>query len=165
MSTLVEFLFPPIVKHHFHNHFSAIGGSNGNSTNGGEFIGHEEDPPWYKAVGITLALVSGLFIGSSFIFKKKGLIDCRALGDTDAGNSHAYLKSPMWWTGMILSKCNFLLLKYILVTFVCTKNGFLFFYNSGSGRSCKLWCLCFHPRYLGHTFGCSECSYQVRQPR
>jgi hypothetical protein len=70
---------------------------------GGDMI-REENPPWYKAVGITLALTSGLFIGSSFIFKKKGLIDSRALGGGDVGSSHAYLKNPMWWTGMILSK-------------------------------------------------------------
>ncbi|KAJ3055928.1 hypothetical protein HK097_008737 [Rhizophlyctis rosea] len=64
------------------------------STNGTE-------PAWYKAVGITLALASGLFIGSSFIFKKKGLLDTNALGH-EPGHGHAYLKSGMWWTGMIL---------------------------------------------------------------
>ena len=62
----------------------------------------DPQPHYYKAVGITLALASGFFIGSSFIFKKKGLIDTNALhGNLGAG--HAYLKSPMWWTGMILS--------------------------------------------------------------
>ncbi|KAI9347806.1 magnesium transporter, partial [Zopfochytrium polystomum] len=61
----------------------------------------EEVPPYYKAVGITLALTSGFFIGSSFIFKKKGLIDTNTLhGEVGAG--HAYLKSGLWWTGMIL---------------------------------------------------------------
>lgn len=60
-------------------------------------------PDWYKALGVTLALTSGLFIGSSFIFKKKGLLDTNALGHEPA-KGHAYLKSPMWWTGMILSK-------------------------------------------------------------
>ncbi|KAI9209490.1 magnesium transporter NIPA-domain-containing protein [Polychytrium aggregatum] len=58
-------------------------------------------PSWYTAVGIILALTSGLFIGSSFIFKKKGLLDTNALGH-EAGVGHAYLKNGMWWTGMIL---------------------------------------------------------------
>ncbi|KAJ3089718.1 hypothetical protein HK102_005684 [Quaeritorhiza haematococci] len=58
-------------------------------------------PEWHKSVGITLALMSGFFIGSSFIFKKKGLLDTNALGH-EAGKGHAYLKSGMWWAGMIL---------------------------------------------------------------
>ncbi|KAJ1540023.1 hypothetical protein HK405_012141, partial [Cladochytrium tenue] len=64
-------------------------------------VSDESEPGYYHAVGITLALTSGLFIGASFIFKKKGLILTNALhGDVGAG--HAYLRSPMWWTGMIL---------------------------------------------------------------
>jgi len=60
-----------------------------------------EQEPWEKAVGISLALASGVFIGSSFIFKKKGLLDTNALGHAPA-QGHAYLKSKMWWAGMIL---------------------------------------------------------------
>jgi hypothetical protein len=54
-----------------------------------------------KAIGIALAISSGIFIGASFIFKKKGLLDTNALGH-EAGKGHAYLKSRMWWSGMIL---------------------------------------------------------------
>jgi hypothetical protein len=54
-----------------------------------------------RAIGITLAISSGIFIGASFIFKKKGLLDTNALGHA-AGQGHAYLKSKMWWSGMIL---------------------------------------------------------------
>ncbi|KAJ3228088.1 hypothetical protein HK099_006713 [Clydaea vesicula] len=57
---------------------------------------------WEKAVGLTLALSSGVFIGSSFIFKKKGLLESNALSGQQAGEGHSYLKSKMWWTGMIL---------------------------------------------------------------
>ncbi|KAJ1569905.1 hypothetical protein HK096_010559, partial [Nowakowskiella sp. JEL0078] len=53
----------------------------------------------YSAVGITLAVLSGVFIGASFIFKKRGLLDTNALGYEPA-KGHAYLKSPMWWVGM-----------------------------------------------------------------
>ncbi|KAF5337657.1 hypothetical protein D9758_012997 [Tetrapyrgos nigripes] len=62
-----------------------------------------------KVVGIILAIVSGLLIGSSFVFKKKGLL--RAQAGHAAGEGVAYLKSPLWWTGMIMmilgELCNF----------------------------------------------------------
>lgn len=45
----------------------------------------------------------GLLIGSSFVFKKKGLINCTKNGML-AGEGHAYLKSTMWWSGMLMSK-------------------------------------------------------------
>ena len=68
-------------------------------------------PSWHKAVGIALALSSALFIGISFIVKKKGLIDSNSLQDRQRKNeqdkkvdNHAYLKNKLWWTGMILSK-------------------------------------------------------------
>ncbi|KAJ3212403.1 hypothetical protein HDU67_003863 [Dinochytrium kinnereticum] len=61
----------------------------------------QDDPSWYKPVGITLALASGFFIGSSFIFKKRGLLDSQAKHG-QIGTGHSYLSSPLWWTGMIL---------------------------------------------------------------
>ncbi|ORX56390.1 DUF803-domain-containing protein [Hesseltinella vesiculosa] len=65
----------------------------------------------YKGIGVTLALASGVFIGSSFVFKKKGLLDANARSGNAAGEGYEYLKSPMWWTGMILmvvgEACNF----------------------------------------------------------
>ncbi|KAG0338635.1 hypothetical protein BG004_007151 [Podila humilis] len=54
-----------------------------------------------KVVGLSLAIGSGLLIGASFVFKKKGLINCTKHGML-AGEGHAYLKSVMWWTGMIM---------------------------------------------------------------
>ncbi|KAI0047905.1 DUF803-domain-containing protein [Auriscalpium vulgare] len=66
-------------------------------------------PKSLKIVGIVLAIVSGLLIGSSFVFKKKGLLRSQA-GQT-AGEGVAYLKSVLWWTGMIMmitgELCNF----------------------------------------------------------
>jgi hypothetical protein len=44
-----------------------------------------------QIVGIILAVVSGLLIGSSFVFKKKGLLRSQAGGP--AGEGVAYLKS------------------------------------------------------------------------
>lgn len=43
-----------------------------------------------------------MFIGSSFVFKKKGLLAAQRKYETTAGESHAYLKSPLWWTGMTI---------------------------------------------------------------
>ncbi|KAI7942432.1 hypothetical protein MJO28_012459 [Puccinia striiformis f. sp. tritici] len=83
-------------------------------------------PPSYKIIGIVLALVSGLFIGSSFVFKKKGLLVSQQKviqNGGQVGESHAYLKSPMWWAGMSLmivgEICNFVAYAFadaILVT-------------------------------------------------
>ena len=77
-----------------------------------------------QVVGIILAVVSGVLIGSSFVFKKKGLLRSQA-GQT-AGEGVAYLKSVrhpfrfsppgaqtyslrpqqvLWWTGMICVSC------------------------------------------------------------
>ncbi|KAG2174409.1 hypothetical protein INT43_004432 [Umbelopsis isabellina] len=58
----------------------------------------------YKIIGVSLAIASGVFIGSSFVFKKKGLLSSIEKSGGTAGEGHSYLKSPMWWTGMILSK-------------------------------------------------------------
>lgn len=44
-----------------------------------------------KIVGIVLAIVSGVLIGSSFVFKKKGLLRAQAGGP--AGEGVGYLKS------------------------------------------------------------------------
>lgn len=66
-------------------------------------------PPQFKIVGILLAVMSGVLIGSSFVFKKKGLLASQ--GDGKLGEGVAYLKSAMWWTGMIMmilgEICNF----------------------------------------------------------
>ncbi|OJT10012.1 hypothetical protein TRAPUB_13501 [Trametes pubescens] len=66
-------------------------------------------PAQYRAVGVVLAIGSGLLIGSSFVFKKKGLLNAQK-GHV-AGEGVGYLKSPMWWTGMIImilgELCNF----------------------------------------------------------
>ncbi|CAE6492034.1 unnamed protein product [Rhizoctonia solani] len=66
-------------------------------------------PSQYRSVGIILAVSSGVLIGSSFVFKKKGLIRSQKGGP--AGEGVAYLRSPLWWTGMIMmiigELCNF----------------------------------------------------------
>ncbi|CEG73648.1 Putative DUF803-domain-containing protein [Rhizopus microsporus] len=77
----------------------------------------------YKGIGVTLAVTSGIFIGSSFVFKKKGLLQSVSESGGVAGEGYTYLKSAMWWTGMILmivgELCNFVAYAFtqaILVT-------------------------------------------------
>ncbi|KAF9361480.1 hypothetical protein BGX26_002830 [Mortierella sp. AD094] len=69
--------------------------------------GGNPPPTYYKFIGMSLAITSGLFIGASFVLKKKGLLRSSAV----AGEGHAYLKSPLWWTGMTMmivgEICNF----------------------------------------------------------
>ncbi|SCZ89664.1 BZ3500_MvSof-1268-A1-R1_Chr9g10536 [Microbotryum saponariae] len=72
-------------------------------------------PASYKIIGICLAVGSGLFIGTTsrqltlggslylgFVVKKKGLLASQQKSGNVAGEGHAYLKSWLWWTGMIL---------------------------------------------------------------
>ncbi|KMT01444.1 hypothetical protein BVRB_9g214520 isoform A [Beta vulgaris subsp. vulgaris] len=52
--------------------------------------------------GLVLAVSSSVFIGTSFILKKKGL-RCAAANGTRAGNGgYTYLLEPLWWAGMTL---------------------------------------------------------------
>lgn len=62
----------------------------------------EERPATYKIIGICLAIGSGLFIGSSFVFKKYGLLKANEKYHEAAGEGYGYLKNAFWWTGMTL---------------------------------------------------------------
>lgn len=54
-------------------------------------------------IGLTLAITSSLFIGSSFILKKKGLLRLAEKGIARAGQGgYAYLKEWLWWGGLLL---------------------------------------------------------------
>jgi drug/metabolite transporter (DMT)-like permease len=68
-------------------------------------------PPIYKAIGISLAISSGVFIGVSFVLKKTGLLKANAKYNEEAGEGYGYLKNTWWWTGMTLmiigEICNF----------------------------------------------------------
>uniref|UniRef100_A0A8C9PQJ6 NIPA like domain containing 1 n=1 Tax=Spermophilus dauricus TaxID=99837 RepID=A0A8C9PQJ6_SPEDA len=53
-------------------------------------------------VGLLLAICSSIFIGSSFILKKKGLLQLANKGVTRAGQGgHSYLKEWVWWAGLL----------------------------------------------------------------
>ncbi|XP_033829765.1 magnesium transporter NIPA2 [Periophthalmus magnuspinnatus] len=53
-------------------------------------------------IGLSLAVSSSIFIGASFILKKKGLLRLARRGSTRAGQGgYAYLKEWLWWAGLI----------------------------------------------------------------
>lgn len=74
-------------------------------------------PPVYKAIGITLAVSSGVFIGSSFVLKKTGLLKANVKYNEEAGEGYGYLKNAWWWSGMILmivgEICNFVAYAFV----------------------------------------------------
>ncbi|KAJ9675266.1 hypothetical protein PVL29_024285 [Vitis rotundifolia] len=51
--------------------------------------------------GFILAVVSSVFIGSSFIIKKKGLQRAAASGAPASSGGYGYLLEPLWWIGMV----------------------------------------------------------------
>ncbi|CAG8455304.1 13894_t:CDS:2 [Ambispora leptoticha] len=53
-----------------------------------------------KYIGVTLAILSSLAIGTSFIITKKGLIDTTDRHGS-ASEDHKYLRNPIWWGGML----------------------------------------------------------------
>ncbi|KAK3687406.1 magnesium transporter NIPA-domain-containing protein [Podospora appendiculata] len=59
-------------------------------------------PPVYKVIGICLAIGSGLFIGTSFVLKKFGLLKANDKYNEVAGEGYGYLKNFWWWSGMTL---------------------------------------------------------------
>lgn len=52
-----------------------------------------------KVVGLLLACMSSVLIGSSFILTKKGLMQ------TAGGGAQAYLQNRLWWMGLITMVC------------------------------------------------------------
>lgn len=78
---------------------------------------NENRPPVYKAIGISLAIASGVFIGVSFVLKKTGLLRANEKYNEEAGEGYGYLKNAFWWTGMTLmilgEICNFVAYAFV----------------------------------------------------
>ena len=88
-----------------------------NSTTTGTSSTTGSRPPVYKAVGLILAIASGVFIGISFVLKKTGLLRANAKYNEEAGEGYGYLKNAYWWTGMTLmiigEICNFVAYAFV----------------------------------------------------
>lgn len=48
-----------------------------------------------------LAASSSIFIGASFIIKKKGLRRAGSKGLRAGSGGYSYLKEPLWWAGLL----------------------------------------------------------------
>jgi magnesium transporter len=88
-----------------------------NSTTTGTGSTQDTRPPIYKAIGLTLAIASGVFIGTSFVLKKTGLLKANEKYNEEAGEGYGYLKNAYWWTGMTLmiigEICNFVAYAFV----------------------------------------------------
>ncbi|XP_041000318.1 probable magnesium transporter NIPA2 isoform X1 [Juglans microcarpa x Juglans regia] len=51
--------------------------------------------------GLVLAVSSSIFIGCSFIIKKKGLKKAGDTGTRAGSGGYSYLYQPLWWAGMV----------------------------------------------------------------
>lgn len=94
-----------------------------NSTSSSSADSKNNRPPVYKVIGLCLAIASGLFIGTSFVLKKIGLLKANEKYNEEAGEGYGYLKNFHWWGGMTLmivgEICNFVAYAFtdaILVT-------------------------------------------------
>ncbi|KAJ9612640.1 hypothetical protein H2200_004237 [Cladophialophora chaetospira] len=89
----------------------------GNSTSSSAEVAKANRPPVYKAIGLSLAVASGLFIGTSFVLKKMGLLKANAKYNEEAGEGYGYLKNAWWWGGMTLmivgEICNFVAYAFV----------------------------------------------------
>ena len=79
--------------HAAHELHARAGGMGGNTAN---------RPASYKIIGLVLAISSGVFIGSSFVIKKHGLLQANKKYNEEAGEGYGYLKNAWWWLGMTL---------------------------------------------------------------
>ncbi|KAJ5946766.1 hypothetical protein N7454_003605 [Penicillium verhagenii] len=74
-------------------------------------------PSYYKAIGVSLAVASGVFIGVSFVLKKIGLLRANVKYNEEAGEGYGYLKNVLWWSGMTLmiigEICNFVAYAFV----------------------------------------------------
>ena len=88
-----------------------------NGTSSADSPANPTRPPVYKAIGISLAIASGVFIGTSFVLKKTGLLKANAKYNEEAGEGYGYLKNAYWWTGMTLmivgEICNFVAYAFV----------------------------------------------------
>src|SRR3569833_2303237 len=94
-----------------------------NSSAAADAPAEQQRPPVYMVIGISLAISSGAFIGTSFVLKKVGLLKANEKYNEVAGEGYGYLKNACWWAGMILmiigEICNFVAYAFtdaILVT-------------------------------------------------
>lgn len=103
-----------------------------------------------QLIGLSLALSSSVFIGASFIVKKRGLRIAAAQG-LRAGAFRALL--PV----IEVMRLSFPMFPRRRWLFIFKRTSMVGWYaGDGGGRSCKLRSVCFRSSDLGHTAGRAE---------
>lgn len=54
-----------------------------------------------QSIGLLLAVSSSIFIGSSFVIKKRGLRRAGSSGVRAGSGGFSYLREPLWWLGLV----------------------------------------------------------------
>lgn len=89
----------PLLKSHSYSQFDIHSTSISTITKMGD---KNEIPATDFYIGLSLAVSSSLFIGASYIIKKKGLLKISKQGQTRAGmGGYGYLKEWIWWAGLL----------------------------------------------------------------
>lgn len=105
-------------------------------------------------IGLSLAISSSIFIGSSFIIKKVALKRMNALGNIRASaGGYGYLKQWLWWLGLLTS-----MMKIKKKSFTANKYADDNFLLSGCRRGCQSNSIRICPSSTCNSFGCSKCT-------
>ncbi|GAB2210015.1 hypothetical protein Droror1_Dr00015265 [Drosera rotundifolia] len=98
--------------------------------------------------GLVLAVSSSVFIGSSFIIKKKGLVKAGTNGTRAGSGGYSYLHEPWWWAGMITmivgEIANFAAYAFAPAILVTPLGALSIIFSSSSfyskGKTAYIWC-------------------------
>ncbi|KFP68628.1 Magnesium transporter NIPA3, partial [Cariama cristata] len=84
------------------SHSSLLTSMDGTLNETNQSISTPDESKYRLYVGLALAIGSSIFIGSSFILKKKGLLKLANKGVPRAGQGgYSYLKEWLWWAGLL----------------------------------------------------------------
>jgi len=117
--------------------------------------------------GLTLAMSSSAFIGSSFVIKKVGLKKAGDKGVRAASGGFSYLYEPLWWLGMITmilgEVANFAAYAFAPAVLVTPLGALSIIFSARTLRSerefAHVWCCWLHTmcsRFDWYSFACPK---------
>ncbi|KAJ8672582.1 hypothetical protein QAD02_003841 [Eretmocerus hayati] len=75
---------------------------NSRNEDSADYLAHNDTTSSDFYIGLGLAVSSSVFIGASFIIKKKALIKLQKYGGLRAGSGgYGYLRESIWWAGLL----------------------------------------------------------------
>ena len=84
-----------------------------NSTNSPPIVVEDKIDQTSYWVGVLLSVTSSIFIGASFIIKKKALLRLSKGGRRANDGGYGYLKDWLWWLGLISSNLNMIIMREV----------------------------------------------------